>query len=192
MKDALHVPGSNISIFQCNNLKVDQEYYNKWTKNIHFTAAKDTFDYLMKAAFMVKAYQFAHKNACWYLHEDLSPFLRYLKGVLDAAKNAKILSKFFLSTRGCAIFFNDKSERGEFQIQITEPWAQILCHMTKEKHWTCPDIWDNIRNVNKHTKPKPGKMKYFNYKMKKFVIENRPGYVRPSKSSGRTTRSQQR
>lgn len=138
----------------------------------------------MKSAFLVKAHQFAYKDACWYLHEDLPPFLRYLKNVLEAAKSKGRISKFFLSSRGCAVFFpaDLKYEDKEIQLQIIEPWGQILCHMTDPKDFTCPDVWERIKCVNKHQKPKPGKLKYFDYKQKKFVIENRPGYV--SKKNG--------
>ena len=133
----------------------------------------------MKSMFMIRAYQFGIPASPWFLHEDLSQFLRYLKGILEVAKFNKFITRFFLSSRGCTLFWPSEKDQNEVQLQIIEPYAQIMIHFEKEEDLQDPTVWERIRAVNSSKKTKKkNKVKYFDYKVKSFFFTDKPNAPR--------------
>ena len=140
-----------------------------------------TQNYLTAALFIVRSHQFSNPDECWYIHEDSSEYCRMLKTALEWGKKCNIISRFYLSTRGAAIFWKpDEHDKKniEVQCQLTEPYGQVLCHFNNDKDFKSPEVWKKVRLVNSNNKAQKGYVKYFNYQTKTFMFE--PKLARPN------------
>ena len=176
LKTRLNISGSQISVFDYNNFLIKDEYFNRYSGNIHFYASKDSLDYINAAMFIVRNYQFSKPNNCWYLHEDTSEFCRYLKSILDWGKKLQVISRFYISGRGTSVYWKpDEMDEAniEVQCQIMEPFAQILCHFDSDEDVKDIEKWKNVRLVNHNSKARRYHDKYFNYATKTFIFEKK-------------------
>ena len=110
------------------------------------------------------------------MHEDTSEFCRYLKSILDWGKKLQVISRFYISGRGTAVYWKpDEMDEAniEVQCQIMEPFAQILCHFDNDDDIKDIEKWKNVRLVNHNSKARRGHDKYFNYATKTFIFEKK-------------------
>ena len=159
---------------------IQNTFFNTYTGNIHFSAARGIKGYIEKILFLQKAVQRARGNdKTFFYHDDLSPYLRRIDEILQAARSKGLISKHFVNSNGVSFEFEGEEANGKPRIiRVVEPFAQLMVFVQDNSMNGISynkSAWEKLK-ISESTRKADGKkeIKYFNYTTKTYAFVSKP------------------